>query len=346
MFTTPFSLARRSLFALPLLLVTKSAAAFPVAVEVISTVVRGQSPKLILRGVESAKNVVVSLKREDGKNFSFRVEQLMVDQTREIALDPALGRHTYEGAMTADIEGEKVSSPLRFKTIVAAPLTLSVDRQHLDLQKRSLQFSASAKLARADLKIFGPSGEELISQSFDLPDSNPKKPITLRWQGTSPDEIVRLELRITDQDGFFKGIALTPWSVHIPHEEVLFSSNSSDIRVSELGKLEASLDELEKVLERFQQVRGVQLFIAGHTDTKGKPAHNAHLSRLRAHAIAQWFVEQGVPTPVYFEGFGESSPKIKTGDEVDEPKNRRVDYILSVEPPPLRSRAHGWKRLK
>ena len=36
---------------------------------------------------------------------------------------------------------------------------------------------------------------------------------------------------------------------------------------------------------------------------------------------------------IAFEGFGETAPAVKTADNVDEPKNRRVDYVLSDGPP-------------
>jgi hypothetical protein len=38
---------------------------------------------------------------------------------------------------------------------------------------------------------------------------------------------------------------------------------------------------------------------------------------------------------IAFEGLGERSLLVKTADEVDEPRNRRVDYILALEPPAL-----------
>jgi hypothetical protein len=34
-----------------------------------------------------------------------------------------------------------------------------------------------------------------------------------------------------------------------------------------------------------------------------------------------------------YAGFGEHSLLVKTEDEVDESKKRRVDYVLSIEPP-------------
>lgn len=47
------------------------------------------------------------------------------------------------------------------------------------------------------------------------------------------------------------------------------------------------------------------------------------------------FKGHGLNIAIAFEGLGERSPLVKTADEVDEPRNRRVDYILALEPPAL-----------
>jgi hypothetical protein len=51
--------------------------------------------------------------------------------------------------------------------------------------------------------------------------------------------------------------------------------------------------------------------------------------------------------PIAFEGFGESALLVKTADEVDEPRNRRADYILSVEEPVFKSSGFrpSWSRV-
>jgi hypothetical protein len=39
--------------------------------------------------------------------------------------------------------------------------------------------------------------------------------------------------------------------------------------------------------------------------------------------------------------------KVKTADEVDEPRNRRVDYVLNIDAPRLKSTGApaAWKRI-
>ena len=90
---------------------------------------------------------------------------------------------------------------------------------------------------------------------------------------------------------------------------------------------------MKKRIKQYEKLIPIKLFVLGHTDSVGEKSKNKNLSHERATSIARWFVKQGLSVPVYVRGFGESDLKVPTGDEVDEPANRRADYILSVEPP-------------
>jgi len=66
----------------------------------------------------------------------------------------------------------------------------------------------------------------------------------------------------------------------------------------------------------------------------------------RGSSAASWFRHNGLQISIFSEGFGESSALVKTGDNVDEPRNRRVDYILAVEPPTVKAKGHrpSWNQ--
>jgi outer membrane protein OmpA-like peptidoglycan-associated protein len=103
---------------------------------------------------------------------------------------------------------------------------------------------------------------------------------------------------------------------------------------------------IRSALDEHKDLGRITLFIAGHTDTRGQPQHNFELSRNRARAIAAWFKQRGLGVPIAYEGFGETAPKVKTADEVDEAQNRRVDYLLAVEPPRMKTGSlPAWKQL-
>jgi outer membrane protein OmpA-like peptidoglycan-associated protein len=325
------------------LLAPSVAQAFPVDVQVVSKVSVGKQPQLRLRATESTTSTVIELLRDDGRTFNFALGALSEDAEKEVTLDGEPGRHDYKGKMVSVADGETVEIPLTFSTVVALPLEVTIRNTDLDLEAQTLHFVASRKVQSAKLTVVGLSGQPLTQQSANLSSYESGASILLRFGPVPQEQLLRVELHVEDSDGFFRTVTLTPWSVRIPHEEVLFATNSAQIAPAEEPKLTASLAVIQDKLALYEQLRGVGLYIAGHTDTRGKPEHNRELSRRRAESIASWFSSHGLTIQVLFEGFGESAPKVKTADEVDEPQNRRVDYILSIEPPAIVGGA--WRTL-
>ena len=120
--------------------------------------------------------------------------------------------------------------------------------------------------------------------------------------------MLALELRATSADGARAGVRLVPWSVSVPHTEVVFETGKSDIRPSEEPKLDAIYqrvaDEVTKARKRVPDVP-VKLYIAGYTDTVGSNADNRKLSTARAKPSPRWFRNRGLPLPIVYAGFGE-----------------------------------------
>ncbi len=314
-------------------------------VEYLTKVPQGKNPVVRVVASDAVTRAVMKLKRDDGKNFTYRVGSLAAGGSFEIKLDGTPGRHTWEGALEYQAGDAEDSEPVRFETVVATPLKVEVDKAKVDLKRRRLFLKLNRKGSSVAIKVLGENDQVLTDERHDISEHPANQEFAVRWSPGSKGEIVRIELRVYDSDGFFSGVALTPWSVRIPHEEVNFAYDSARIEASEEPKLQDSLERIEKALARYQQISNVKLFIAGHTDTKGGAGYNLQLSRRRAQAIAGWFGRHGLRIPIAYEGFGESVPKVKTGDEVDEPRNRRVDYILSVEEPVLKAGRAAWKRI-
>lgn len=214
-------------------------------------------------------------------------------------------------------------------------LQVTVDRTKVDLKRHRLEVVMNRPVARIELKVLGENKQVLAEETF-TPSEQAGEPITIRWSQSSDDEIARIELRGFDTENNWVGVALTPWNVKVPHEEVHFDTDSAVIGASEAPKLKDSREKIRAALQRYKGMGTIQLFIAGHTDTPGSDSHNMDLSRRRAQSIAAWFVKNGLNIPVAFEGFGETLLLVPTKDEVDEPRNRRVDYILAIDPPSLR----------
>ena len=226
------------------------------------------------------------------------------------------------------------------------PIEIQIDKSKVDLREHHLELKASRALAKITLKVTGESGNVLASEAYEFTDQRAGAPLVVGWSPLNDEPVARIEVWVYDTDGFYKGVALTPWSVSIPHEEVNFKTGSAQIEESEKPKLEASYAKIADALAKHGDLK-ITLFVAGHTDTVGPAGYNLGLSRQRAQAIARWFRQRGLAAPVAYEGFGESALLVKTADEVDEPRNRRVDYILAVDEPFLRSTGFrpAWARV-
>jgi outer membrane protein OmpA-like peptidoglycan-associated protein len=235
-------------------------------------------------------------------------------------------------------------APLR--THAEVPLQVAVDKSKVDLDGHHLELKASRPLVRVTLKVTGDSGAVIADVDRELSSYPAGKPLVVEWQPSSDEPVVRIEVFAYDGDGYYKGIAITPWSVSVPHEEVNFKTDSAQIDDPEKPKLEASYAKVTEALAKHADLH-VTLFIAGHTDTVGDASYNLALSRRRAQSIATWFRQRGLKIPIAFEGFGEYALAVKTADEVDEPRNRRVDYILSVDEPAFKSSGNkpAWRRV-
>lgn len=226
-------------------------------------------------------------------------------------------------------------------------LEISVDRSRVDLEGHKLEVKLTRAACKVELQVIGESGKILANAAKAFDGAAAGTVLAIDWSPIRAETVSRIEVWGHDTEGNYVGVAITPWNVKIDHEEVNFETDSDKIRDSEVPKLEASLDKVKDALSKHQDLKGISLFIAGHTDTVGSPEHNLTLSRKRARAIAAWFRGRGLKIPVAYEGFGEHSPIVKTADEVAESKNRRVDYILALDPPrlPQGAVAFGWKAL-
>ena len=247
-------------------------------------------------------------------------------------------------ALTAPVlaDGKKAANSERR----LPPLVLRIDPERVDLEQGTLELTTSRPALRVTLRVLDISGKVLaeVEQPFE---ESARQPLGVRWRGVAAADVARIEVYAYDKDGYFKGIAITPWSFVVPHEEVVFETDSAEIRASEVPKLKASAKLVREVLAKHGSLGTIRLFIAGHTDTVGSREHNLALSSKRARAIATWFRKSGLSLPIAYQGFGEQALKVVTADEVDKLDNRRVDYVLGLEPPRFKvsGRVPSWSAL-
>lgn len=90
-----------------------------------------------------------------------------------------------------------------------------------------------------------------------------------------------------------------------------------------------SKTRLNEVLDEVKNRLPCDVYIAGHTDTVGKKELNAKLSLERAEIVRNELVKIGVDAAlIRVASHGENDPLVPTPDEVDEPKNRRVEVFI------------------
>ena len=224
---------------------------------------------------------------------------------------------------------EMIEIPIQYS--YGAPLSVDLSQARADLKARTLTVRVTQPVQRAEVVAYGARKAVLDRSEVRLDGAGPGE-IVIPWVG-KPEEVVLLEVTLHGE-GAWAGFTFSPWVLNVPHDDVLFASNDATIPGAEEWKLEATLRQLQEVLDKYGSIVPVKVYIAGCTDTVGDTAHNRDLSLRRARAIAAWLRSHGYSQPLYYHGFGESLLAVQTGDGVDEAANRRALYVVSANPPP------------
>ncbi|HAM33079.1 MAG TPA: OmpA family protein [Deltaproteobacteria bacterium] len=86
---------------------------------------------------------------------------------------------------------------------------------------------------------------------------------------------------------------------------------------------------LPKMLRTILDRAPVDISVVGHTDTVGKDRYNCVLSFKRAKAVAAILVVKGIDSSILdITSHGKDNPLVPTGDQVPEPRNRRVEVTV------------------
>lgn len=108
-----------------------------------------------------------------------------------------------------------------------------------------------------------------------------------------------------------------------PAQLILYFKNDSTELAAE------SLATLKDVLRTIRERTSTDITVAGHTDTVGSKEYNDRLSLERAKAVAALLAADGVAQAnLDVTSHGKSNPLVFTGDQVSEPRNRRVEVTV------------------
>jgi outer membrane protein OmpA-like peptidoglycan-associated protein len=332
----------RRICVLVCLLVAGPAYAGPISISIQGHVAIGHKPVLKVRALQTVTHLQVDLVASRGPRVKARRAALAKGQTVAFPLgNGAAGRVDYEGTLSmTTASGKRWTRKLTFKTLVSAPLHVRYSYDHLDLEHHVLEFSPSRPVASAELVVIGDDGHKLGTGSAHYDSGSAGTWLSIRWTQPPDTRVMKMQLRVVGRDGGATRVNLTPWSVTIRHEDVVFPTGSAVIEPSEHDKLEASCVRIVKTIKRSGRFLKMKLYVAGHTDTVGSAADNRTLSAARARAIARYFRKHGVSIPIAFAGFGEQVLEVQTPDNTDEPRNRRADYVLGPAngAPPFKGR--------
>lgn len=87
-----------------------------------------------------------------------------------------------------------------------------------------------------------------------------------------------------------------------------------------------SIQMLQKIKKKAQQIKPKQISVKGHTDRAGKQLYNSDLSQRRVQSVINALVLSGIDKSLINSGYyGENQPKIKTQDGMVKAENRRVE---------------------
>lgn len=301
-----------------------------------TVVAEGAQPSIQIRVFQNLRSLELDARGNHGTPLRRKYGALPAGAVENVVWKQAPGQaEQFRGVLRVRPvaeDGKVEELPVEFEAVVLTPLELQLDKSKVDLENRHLEIVLSREADKCDVVIKGERGETLHEDTIGFSEEAPGHPLPITWPKLAGN-LARIELRAYDKWGSYAGIALIPWSLSIPHEEVNFPLDSSDIPTSEKPKLDDSHARIVDALTRYKEIGAIKLFVAGHTDTLASRDYNKKLSNARARAIAVYFKQKGLPMPVFAYGFGEDRPLIVTGDSIAEPRNRRVDYMIAVEPP-------------
>lgn len=90
-----------------------------------------------------------------------------------------------------------------------------------------------------------------------------------------------------------------------------------------------SRNSLKEVLPSIAEHKSVDVSVVGHTDRVGTREYNYSLGMKRARIVEKIIIREGIDQSfVSVSSHGEDDPLISTGDDIPEPRNRRVEVIV------------------
>lgn len=234
---------------------------------------------------------------EDMDIFTFRVEDLFVEKAGPVYESM---RHLIPDQVLVTIEGivfdSKTKQPVPGANVLIERLPDGVDIGETTTDKMG-NYSLTV-LPGARYGII-PSAEGYFSESANV-DFN----------------------KVTETDTVEQNLNLVPKDSDLPitFNNIFFDFDKAVLQTSSYPELA----RVHKLLED-GSLKGIN--IGGHTDSVGDDNYNLSLSKRRARAVYNYFVERGIAKDrLSYEGYGESKPAHPNDTKENRAKNRRVEF--------------------
>lgn len=299
-----------------------------------TAVAGNDSPALVINNKRDVRDLQVVLTDANGKRQTLSAKNLGAGSKKSLTFKHGPGTLAYKATLQVKWgDGETSSFDVDFSATRVGKLAMDIKFDDVDIDGRTVRARVNNPAASIELTVIGESGAELWSgrESFDPPVPAGDN-LSLTWDEPR-EKVLFLQLKIWDIAGYWVGMKITPFSIEIPHDELVFDFGASVVRADQVPKLEVTWGHIQDALQKHGTLLDLRLFIAGFTDTVGDKASNRALSAARAHAIASWFRKRGLKIAIYYAGLGEEVLAKPTPDETEEQANRRAIYILSSHTP-------------
>jgi outer membrane protein OmpA-like peptidoglycan-associated protein len=317
-----------------------------VQIQVRDIVPAGQKPGMRVVVRRDIEEIKIELTRDDGEKVSLRA-RIGAGEGRELTWSQEPGRRTYKGEANVKYPGGATASlSLDFAVTVGGGLRIFVGRGGFSLARKEVRLNAEGRPVKVEIEIQAKDGSTLgkVERTLGEPDAQGRYVAT--WEARDGDE-AKVIVTAYDAMGAWSRVEILPFSVFIPHKEIVFASGKWKIRDAERAKLDETLAKVREAVKQNADVEDLRLYIAGYTDTVSGKEYNRRLSRRRAREIGRYLRRKGLRIPIFYQGFGEDVLAVPTPNDTDEERNRRALYLLSNHTPEPSAQfpRSDWRRL-
>jgi outer membrane protein OmpA-like peptidoglycan-associated protein len=312
---------------------------------------KGEHPSVTLSFDERYGPVVVTVVADEGGEFSKTWSWKSVVVGRDYAVHWKQPPGEVEYSLTVEMKsrgGEVFNEEVYFYVASAEPLQASIPPESVDLKTNSFDLVSNHGVVRVELEVMDDNRRMIGKSTFAVPEAELGTRTRVTWEQSTEGNIFRIDAKAYDAYGYWAGVEIIPWTLQIPHEDVVFASGSHELVAEELPKLEPAWRQIVKAVKKYGEWVQCSLYIAGYTDTVGDRSSNQALSQRRALTLASYFKDQGATFPMFYRGYGEAVLAVPTEDNVAAEPNRRAVYVITAGPAPLGRDTPGgsWKRLR